>query len=210
MERKETLEQLVKERLVAICRLTSPQEALQAAEAIRDSGFRFIEITLSFEEWPAVIEEMASWPDVVPGVGTVMTATDAQLAASLGARYVVSPHTDPSIVRAARDAGALAIPGAATPTEIATAWRSGADLIKLFPAPILGGPDYIRVLQGPLPDVRYLVTGNITPEMIRSYLQTGVVVALGLGSPVLPPDAVQTGDWHRVREAARSVRNTLN
>jgi 2-dehydro-3-deoxyphosphogluconate aldolase/(4S)-4-hydroxy-2-oxoglutarate aldolase len=197
------------ERLLAIGRFTNRETALGATQALREAGFQLIEITLSFEEWPSVLEELASWPEVTPGVGTVMTPEDARLALSLGARYIVSPHTDAEVIRIARDGGALAIPGAATPTEIATAWRLGADLIKLFPAPILGGPEYLRVLKGPLPEVRYLVTGNVKPETIQEYLETGVVLAAGLGSPVLPPESVANQDWNTVQKTAKAVKQQI-
>lgn len=195
------------DRLIAIVRAPTAEVARSCAEAARAGGIRCIEITFGVPGCVDLIGDLASaWPDVVMGAGTVITPDDARAAARAGARFAVSPNVDAAVVRAARDAGMVSVPGAATPTEIVAAVHAGATLVKVFPSKTLGGPEYIRLVRGPLPDVPLVSTGGIALASVAAYLEAGVV-AVGATSDLFIPDLVESADWDRVARRARSWRD---
>jgi len=138
------------------------------------------------------------------GAGTIGSATEAHAFGEAGAAFLVSPGVTPEVVRVAVDLGIPAVPGALSPTEIATAQRAGATAVKLFPAS-LGGPGYLRVLRGPFSDVRFVPTGGIELADLRSWLDAGAT-CVGLGSALVGPTPSATpGDLRALTERARRV-----
>lgn len=138
------------------------------------------------------------------GAGSIGSAAEARVFGEAGAAFLVSPGVMPEVVRVAVELGIPAVPGALSPTEIATALGAGATAVKLFPAS-LGGPGYLRVLRGPFPDVRFVPTGGIELADVRSWLDAGAT-CVGLGSALVgatPPAA--PGDLRALTERARRV-----
>jgi len=131
-----------------------------------------------------------------------MSPHEVRAIAEAGGRFAVSPHTDAAVVAAARQAGLAAIPGAATPTEVVTAWRAGASCVKVFPTKTLGGPEYIKLLRGPLPDVPLLATGGIELGAVPALFAAGVD-AVGATSDMFAADWLARGDFAAVTERAR-------
>lgn len=170
--------------LVAVVRSKSAEEAYTTACAASDAGIRFAEITLTVPDALDVIERLAMRKDLYVGAGTVLSKKDGKKAIESGARFVVSPTLELDLIPLCHKAGVACFPGAATPTEILTARRMGADLVKIFPADLVGGPYFIRQMQGPFPDVRFMVSGGVNLENVQEYVQIGVV-GICLGSAYL-------------------------
>lgn len=193
-------------RLVAVIRAERPEDALFAARAMAAAGVRGIEITFTVPNAAASIREaIAVLPaSVVVGAGTVLTEEQAKDALDAGARFLVSPICDPTLVRIGHAAGAQVAIGGLTPTEIVAAARAGADYVKLFPGESLGGPTYIKHLRGPLPDITFMVTGGVTRENAAAYLAAGAQ-SVGLGSDLMPRAMVQAGDFDGLVAHARAV-----
>lgn len=192
--------------LVAILRARRPAPLVEVVHTLVESGVRIVEITVptpgSLEALRAAADEFG--PDVHLGTGTVTTPDQVRATQEAGGQFVVSPHTDPDLVRAARAAGLGAFPGAYTPTEILTAWRTGPTAVKLFPASGLG-PRYVADVLAPLPQVPLVPTGGVSVENVAAYREAGVV-AVGAGSPLLG-DALDGGSLADLaRRAAEFVR----
>jgi 2-dehydro-3-deoxyphosphogluconate aldolase / (4S)-4-hydroxy-2-oxoglutarate aldolase len=169
-----------RERIIAVLRFDSPDACATAAEAIVDGGISILEVTLTTPGAIELIRDLASRSDALVGVGSVRTRKQLDRAIDAGARFMASPVLDEEIVRAAREGGIVAMPGAMTPTEIDHAWRAGADLVKVFPMP-REGASYLRSILGPLPEIRLAPSGGVTPDTARAFLAAGAF-ALNVGS----------------------------
>lgn len=193
-------------RLVAVIRADRPEDALFAARAMARAGVRGIEITFTVPDAAAIIREATAAlpPDVLVGAGTVLTREQAGAALAAGARFLVSPVGDAWLVEMGHAAGARVAIGGLTPTEIVAAHRAGADWVKLFPGGSLGGPEYLKHLRGPLPDVPLMVTGGVTRENAAAYLAAGAQ-SVGLGSDLMPRAMVAAGDADGLARHAGAV-----
>ena len=199
MSRKELLERLSEEQIVGVVREESVENATAVAEAYARNGIRILEITLTT---PDAIDLITTFSrrfasDVIIAAGTVRSSNDAALARRAGAQIIVSPHTDLHVIEYANENDLLCIAGAATPTEIIRAWEAGCDIVKVFPAPQLGGPDYLRVIRGPIRDVPMLAGGPVSLDTIDAYLDAGCV-AVNLGASLAVPDLVATRQWDEI------------
>ena len=184
MDRTQLISELYASRLVAVVRSRSPEDALKLANAAADGGIKFIEITFSVPGALDVIKELSRRRGIHVGTGTVLALQQAERAIGVGAEFIVSPSLELNLVGLCHTANIACFPGAATPTEIIAAQRSRADLVKIFPADLVGGPYFIRQMQGPFPDVRYMVSGGVTLKNVKDYVQAGVV-GICLGSAYL-------------------------
>jgi 2-dehydro-3-deoxyphosphogluconate aldolase / (4S)-4-hydroxy-2-oxoglutarate aldolase len=181
------IEAIRSRRVVAILRRVA--DPLSVVHALREGGVGVVEITL---ESPGALETIARLredPELVVLAGTVRTAEQARHAVEAGAQACVGPAVVPEAIAACRELGVPAIAGALTPTEVETAWRRGAEMVKLFPAGLLG-PEYVRDLAGPLGDVPLLATGRVDATNAAAFLRAGAA-AVGVGSAlVAAPDVV--------------------
>jgi len=171
------LSQWQQDRLVAVIRADSADQALALAHTARQFGIRQLEITLTFPTALTVAVQLGA------GVGTVRTPEQAEQAVAAGVKFLVSPITDPAIITVAKAAGIMVVSGAWTPTEVHTAWQLGVDAIKLFPAQI-GGPTYLPALRQILPEVIFFPCGGVTLASAPEYLAAGAI-AVGLGQGLL-------------------------
>jgi len=167
-----------------VVRSQSADDALALAQAAADGGIRFIEITFSVPGALDVIKQLSARKNLHVGAGTVLAPQQAERAIEAGAEFVVSPSLELNLVSLCHAANIACFPGAATPTEIIAARRTHADLVKIFPADLLGGPDFIRQMQGPFPEVRFMVSGGVNLENVAEYVQAGVT-GICLGSVYL-------------------------
>ena len=165
-------------RLVAILRRLADLDAQVGRLAA--AGVLVVEITLDSDDALGAIERARDRGDVTVLAGTVRVPAQVDAAVSAGAEGIVAPNVSPAVLERAAALGTPAIPGALTPTEIETAWASGAALVKLFPAR-LGGPRYVRDVLAPLPDVPLLATGGVDAANARQFLDAGAA-AVGVGS----------------------------
>ena len=174
--------------LVAILRGITPDEAEAVASALHGAGFRLIEVPLnSPQPFDSIARIRRALPDdTLVGAGTVLNLDDVQRLADAGGELVVMPHADTAVIRAAKAAGLLCVPGVATPTEAFAALAAGADALKLFPAEMIT-PAVVKAMRAVLPrQMRLLPVGGITPEGMGSYVQAGAN-GFGLGSALYAP-----------------------
>jgi 2-dehydro-3-deoxyphosphogluconate aldolase/(4S)-4-hydroxy-2-oxoglutarate aldolase len=187
---------------VAIVRSQHVQQLIGVARALAEGGVRAIEITMTVPNALDVIgevgREMAG--QIVLGAGTVLDPETARAAVLAGAEYVVSPALNLDVIRVCRRYDKPVMPGAFTPTEVLTAWEAGADVVKVFPAEV-GGPNYLKALLAPLPQIRLMPTGGVDLGTAAAFLKAGAC-CLGVGSALVDKDAVRTGDFARIRDLA--------
>lgn len=169
---------ILEQKVIAVARGLDSRSAPALAEALRAGGVGTIEITV---EGGAGFDAIASVDngDIVVGAGTVVTVDQAKRAVAAGARFLVTPHLDPDVLGWAMTEAVPIVPGAFTPTEVMTAWRLGPAAVKVFPAHV-GGPEYLKSLRGPFPDLALIPTGGVDGANAASYLSAGAV-AVGVG-----------------------------
>lgn len=174
--------------LVAILRGIRPDEALGIGEVLIASGFRTLEVPLNSPDPLRTIEALARryGGDALVGAGTVLSEASARDVAAAGGELVVMPHSDPAVIRAAKSAGCLCLPGVATVTEAFAALAAGADALKLFPAEQLA-PEVVKAWRAVLPEqCRLLPVGGITPARMAAYVKAGAN-GFGIGSALYKP-----------------------
>jgi 2-dehydro-3-deoxyphosphogluconate aldolase/(4S)-4-hydroxy-2-oxoglutarate aldolase len=205
MEKREVFDKMVSEGLIPVIRVASASEAIDVADAIKEGGVNFIEITMSVQGAIDVIKELtAKYRDeIIMGAGTVLDAETGRAALLAGAQFIVSPTLNLDLIELAHRYSAVVIPGAMTPTEILTAWNAGADMVKVFPAGQLGGPGYIKALRGPLPQILLVPTGGVNLQNAGPFIQAGAT-ALGVGSELVDKKALKEKRFSVITENARA------
>jgi len=188
-----TLTKILKHKIVAIIRGADPADVLKISEALYVGGIRILEITMNSLDPLEAIKETADklGDKMVIGAGTVLDAKTARAAILAGAQFILSPIVDIDVIKTVKSYGAVAIPGAHTPTEIVHAFKNGGDIIKVFPTT---SPDYIRDILGPLPHIPLLPTGGINLENIKQYKQAGAV-GFGIGSSLVNTKRTVTDEY---------------
>jgi 2-dehydro-3-deoxyphosphogluconate aldolase / (4S)-4-hydroxy-2-oxoglutarate aldolase len=196
--------------VVPVVRAPSAAVAVRAVESVLAAGISIFEITMTV---PDALQVMSSLADrfggrALVGAGTVLGPEDARSCIDAGAQFIVSPGLDVATIEAAHARGVVAIPGALTPTEVITAWKEGADMVKVFPCSALGGAKYIRALRGPLPQIKLLPTGGVTIATVEEYITAGAT-ALGVGSELVDVAALAAGQDAVITERARELIKTV-
>jgi 2-dehydro-3-deoxyphosphogluconate aldolase/(4S)-4-hydroxy-2-oxoglutarate aldolase len=203
MSRTESLQTLCDNGLVAVVRLLDAGQSRPVIDALAAGDVRAFEITMTTPNALATLTAVTGERSdrLLVGAGTVLDAETARLAILAGARFIVSPTLHLSILHMCHRYDVTAVLGAYTPTEILTAWESGADLVKVFPASSLG-PGYLKELKGPLPQLRLMPTGGVTLENVTAFIAAGAV-AVGVGGALMSRDAVASGKYGLLTESAR-------
>jgi len=204
MSRLDLLNHVFTEQIIGVVR----EESIEAAEAVADAyatnGIRVVEITLTTPDAFELIAKLAQRYNelgVTIAAGTVRSPNDAASARRAGAQIIVSPHTDVRVIDYATENDLLCVAGAATATEIIHAWEAGCDIVKVYPALHLGGPDFIRTIRGPIRDVPMLAGGPVALDQIENYLDAGCV-AVNLGGSLAVPDLVRAQQWEEIGRRA--------
>lgn len=199
-----TREQAFPNRVAGVIRSDDPEAAFRACVAAMEGGVGTVEVTMTVPSCLDVVRRLvASRGGSHPvGVGTVMDARTVAEAREAGAAFVVTPVVIPAVAEACAREDVLCVLGALTPTEIHQALTAGAHLVKVFPVQSVGGPDYVRWLQGPMPDTPLWVSGGVEIDQVGRYLSLGVA-AIGLTTALFPPDAVRRGDTGTITALAR-------
>jgi len=205
--RQELIEELTSLRAVAVLRANGAGAALYAARAILAGGVRVIEVTMTVPDAYDVMRQLADRTSAILGAGTVLTAEQVDRCIDAGARFIVSPACCPEVIERAKERRVVVIPGAMTPTEVLTAWKLGADMVKIFPAARLGAA-FLSDLRGPLPDIPLVPTGGITDENAVDYLEAGATL-LCFGSWLADRDAMAEGRFDRLTERARRIHDLI-
>lgn len=204
MRKHEVLERLKSFGALGIIRVQTSSDLIRIAEALREGGLRCLEITMTTPGALRAIEESRErLPDVLMGAGTVLDAVTAREAILAGAEFLVTPTVKLDVIEVAHRYGVPVIPGAMTPTEILTCWEAGADMVKVFPASVLG-PGYIKAVRGPLPQIPLVPTGGITAENAGEFIRAGAVMVCA-GGWLVDKEAIAEGRYEVLTEKARRL-----
>lgn len=187
------LEKMTDSGVVAVIRGSKPENIIEIGKALKKGGVYSLEITVETPKAMSIIEKAAEALEdegVIVGAGTVLDPETARAAILSGAKFVFSPTFNAETIKMTKRYGALSIPGAMTPTEILSAYEHGADVIKVFPANVLG-PAYIKGIKGPLPHIPVMSTGGINIDNAGDYIKAGAI-GIGAGSTLVPAAEVIT------------------
>lgn len=192
-------------RLVAIVRLVDHTNAVEIATILCDAGVQFLEFTIERPEGFRSLERAvaAVGHRATIGAGTVLSTADVVRVSEIGARFIVSPNTNPAVIDATLERGLLSLPGALTPSEVVVATSAGARFVKLFPGGI-GGVEYLRALRAPFPYVKFVPTGGVTIENASSWLDAGAV-SVAMGSNLVHASGEVNGLLERARQAVAAT-----
>jgi 2-dehydro-3-deoxyphosphogluconate aldolase/(4S)-4-hydroxy-2-oxoglutarate aldolase len=210
MDKREMLNKMIGEGLIPVIRVSSAQEAIDVADAVKEGGVSFIEITMSVQGAIDVIKELSKkyQDNIVLGAGTVLDPETGRAALLAGAQFIVSPTLNLELIQLAHRYSAIVIPGAMTPTEILTAWNAGADMVKVFPAAQLGGPEYLKALRGPLPQVLLVPTGGVNLQNAGAFIKAGAS-ALGAGGELVDKKAMKEKKFHVITENTKAFLKAI-
>jgi 2-dehydro-3-deoxyphosphogluconate aldolase/(4S)-4-hydroxy-2-oxoglutarate aldolase len=214
MTKSEIIQRLLDPGIIAIIRADSSEQLIEAAGALLAGGVTAMEVTMTtpnaLEVITAVTQKFGD--AILMGVGSVIDPRTVYAAVAAGAEFIVTPVTKPQVIAAAQHLDKPIASGAFTPTECLLAHESGADFVKLFPAD-LGGPTYIKNILAPLPMLRIVPTGGVSPDTAAAFLQAGSV-ALGAGSSLISKEILQKRDWTELQNRAatfvKAVRAAKN
>jgi 2-dehydro-3-deoxyphosphogluconate aldolase/(4S)-4-hydroxy-2-oxoglutarate aldolase len=184
-------------------RTASAQDAHFAADTVASGGIPIVEITMTI---PGAIEVIAYLSKHIPGVlvgaGTVLDAETARKCVDAGAAFLTGPCLDVEVIEVAKKQNVPMLAGALTPSEIHEAWKAGADFIKVFPCSLMGGDSYIRALKGPFPKIPLVAAGGVNQRTAGNFILAGAA-ALGIGSELIPREAIEKRRAEQIRELAR-------
>jgi len=209
MNKRQTMESSLEAGIVAVVRIDTSKQLLQIAKAISIGGITHIEITMTTPGALQAIEEANGKLDgVIIGAGTVLDASTARLTILAGAQFLVTPTIALDVIEMAHRYGKLVIAGAMTPTEILTAWEAGADIVKVFPANVLG-PRYLKAVHGPLPQIPLVPTGGITADNSGDFIKAGAA-AICAGSWLVDKKTIAEERYEILTERARKLVAVVN
>ncbi len=205
MSRSAIVSRIIEEGVVAVIRLSNSEKLLKVADAVRKGGISALEITMTTPNALKIIEETteALGSEMLIGVGSVLDPETARLAILAGARYVVSPVTNKAVIETAHRYDIPVMPGAFTPTEIQVASELGADIIKVFPADVVGMA-FFKAVRAPMPHVNLMPTGGVSLTNAGDWLRAGAC-AVGVGSALLDKQAIAEDNFDLLTENARKL-----
>lgn len=209
-------EALKKERLIVILRNIPPERLRDTVDAMVDGGVRFVEVTFdqSLPDGNIATAKAISllseyYQDKLHvGAGTVITSEQVDIAASAGAKYIISPNSDQEIIEKTKDIGLISMPGALTPSEIVNAYQWGADYVKVFPVADLG-ISYLKSLRAPLSHIPMLAVGGINENNFMDYIRAGAL-GIGVGSGIANMKLITQGDYRGVSLKAQKYTSVLS
>jgi len=204
---KQTLEQVA---LIPVLRARSLDEGHALVDAMMAGGVTVVEVTMTVPNAVDLLHKLKKLygSSLLLGSGTVTDAAQAQATIEAGAEFVVSPSLHLDVIAKTKDLGKVSIPGALTPTEVLTAWRAGADYVKVFPCSAMGGASYLKALRAPFPDIRLIPTGGVTLQTAADFLKAGAV-ALGVGSDLVNSAAIAEGHPESITKTARAYLDII-
>lgn len=192
-------------RVIPVLTIEDIAQAVPLARALAEGGVAVIEVTLRTDAALKACEAIAHHcPDVVLGVGTILTPSQVDEARDAGAKFLVTPGTTEKLARAVAESGIAALPGAGTISEMIALLEMGFQEMKFFPAEAAGGINYLRSVAGPLADLRFCPTGGISPSNAETYLGLPNVLCVG-GSWLTPKAAMDRADWAEITRLAQEA-----
>ena len=204
MNTKEILNFITEVGIVPVVRTSSSESAIQAVEALYNGGVRAAEITMTVPGAIRALEKVADrfGGKIMLGAGTVLDPETARACMLAGAEFFVTPSLRVSTIELVKRYSKVICPGALTPTEVLTAWESGADVVKIFPCGNVGGPKYIKALKGPFPQIEMIPTGGVNLETAGDFLKAGAC-AVAVGGELVDAKSVKEGRFEVIEERAR-------
>jgi 2-dehydro-3-deoxyphosphogluconate aldolase/(4S)-4-hydroxy-2-oxoglutarate aldolase len=209
MSRLEIVNEMKDNGVVAVVRTKHPDKLIKIAEAIYEGGVKFIEITMTVPNALKMIEQVRNSvrDEIIIGVGSVLDSGTAQNAIDAGAQFVVSPIFKKDIIDTAHKNNVPAMPGTFTPTEMLTAHQSGADVIKVFPADVLG-MKFFKAVKAPIPDLNLMPTGGVNLDNAGEWIRAGAC-AVGVGTALLDVQAIEENNYKKLTENARRINDSI-
>ena len=206
-ETKKTLERAV---LIPVLRAGSIQTGHALVDAMMAGGVTVVEVTMTVPNALTLLRELKQrhGDSLLLGSGTVTDAAQAEATIDEGAEFVVSPSLHLDVIAKTKELGRISIPGALTPTEVITAWRAGADYVKIFPCSAMGGASYLKSLLAPFPELKLIPTGGVTLQTAADFLKAGAR-ALGVGTDLVNTPAIAEGKPEIVTNAARAYLEAI-
>src|SRR4051812_5920868 len=202
MSKESQLRQVLDSGIVAVVRSHDSAQLVEVARALVDGGVHVVEITMTVPDALDVVRAVrkALGDRLLLGAGTILDPETARAALLAGAEFLVAPTVNLDVIRLCQRYDKLVMPGAFTPTEILAAWEAGADIVKVFPADVVG-PAFFKAVKGPLPQVRVMPTGGVDLTTAAAFLKAGAC-CLGVGSQMVEPKAVAERNFERIRDLA--------
>ena len=209
------LNQIFEGKVVAIIRGIGPDRIIDTVAALLDGGVNLLEVTFNQESESGVSDTVkclelvkAEYGDkICLGAGTVITIEQVNKAVNAGAEYIVSPNVDSSVIERTKELGKVSIPGGMTPTEVISAYNAGADIVKLFPAGMLG-LDYIKALLAPLGHIPMIAVGGVNVDNADKFIRTGLK-GVGVGGNLVDRKSVYAGDYGKLTTVAKAYMRAL-
>ena len=207
MERNEILNKILKGGIIAILRVKDADKVIPAAKCILEGGIHTIEVTMNTPNALECISDLTMIDGIIPGVGTVTDEKMAIAAINAGAEFVVTPISKKEIIHACHKMGKPVFSGAFSPSEIFQAHEWGADVIKVFPAEILG-MKYIKAVLAPFPHIKLMPTGGVSSENIDKWYDMGAV-CVGVGGSLIKADIIDNEEWGRLTTIAKELATNI-
>jgi len=209
LTREEIRARIVEIGIIPAVRVYSEGEALFAAEAVCSSGIPIVELTMTIPGAIGVIAQLMRYrTDIIVGAGTISDVETACRCLDAGAGFLTTPGLDLEIVDFALKRGVVVLPGALTPSEVMAAWKAGSDFVKVFPCSQVGGPEYIRALKAPFPQIPLIASGGVNQKNAADYIRAGAV-ALGIGQHLIHQNAIKKRQREWIHELARRYTNMV-
>lgn len=199
------LETLRKDKIVPVVVIDDASKAVPLAQALQRAGINNIEITLRTAAGLGAIKQIAEETDICVGAGTVLTVEQAQAASEAGAAFLVSPGTNPDVVRYCNSLGIPILPGVCTPTEVEQATSLGLKTVKFFPAEAAGGAAFLKAISAPYQDISFVPTGGIADTNFGQYCAISSVVACG-SSWIVDKKLITHADWDEIGRRCAVMR----
>ena len=209
MKKEEVCRRIKEIGIVPAVRVSSGDDAHFAAEAVTHGGIPIVEITMTVPGAVELISHLVrSNPKIIVGAGTVLDTNTARLCVDAGAAFITSPSFNQAVVEFAAKENITVLPGAMTPTEVVTAWSAGAEFVKVFPCAQIGGDKYIKALHSALPQIPLIAAGGVNQQTAGSFILSGAV-AIGIGTELIPTEAIARRQSDRIKELARRFRRMV-
>ncbi len=214
--KKEIIQRVLDKKIVVIVRGVYGEDCLKLAEALCEGGIELMEVTFdqaSVENQQKTVETIRLINEklggkVVMGAGTVTTLEMLDMAYKAGAKFIVSPDMNPEVIAKTAELGLVSMPGAMTPTEILTAYRAGADFVKIFPVADLGAA-YVKAVRGPLNHIPLLAVGGVNEKNVGDFMKAGAVGA-GVGGNLVNKEWIKAGEFHKITDLAKEFIKNAN
>jgi 2-dehydro-3-deoxyphosphogluconate aldolase/(4S)-4-hydroxy-2-oxoglutarate aldolase len=207
--KEKIISRIIEKKIIAVLRIKEEEKLQKVIEAIHSGGVSIIEITMTVPNAFKLIEKMSeNFRDkILIGVGSVLNKSTAEDAIKAGAKFVVSPVFKKEIIEITHKYNLPVMPGAFTPTEIQTAYEAGADIVKVFPADIVG-MNFFKAILAPLPHLKLMPTGGVSLTNAGEWIKAGAC-AVGVGTALLDKNAIKNEDYKLLTENARIINKSI-